>query len=140
MVAKLSQKLSAAKAVKPVAKPVTTRRAASPAPKPAKPAKATKADYVLSDIIPKDAFVWRKSEKAFFIASYSTFTNDDGKDVNSVMFTTGYMRGDGVVNLTGRSGTIPQELLSDPEQGPKFITELAEWLMSFAPEVYAEDK
>lgn len=135
---KLSSKLASKAATKPASKPSTARRAATPKAS-AKPAKAAKPDYKLSDIIPDDAFVWRKSDKAFFIASYSTMSRDDGPDINSIMFTTGYVRNDGVLNLTGRSGTIPQELLSDPVNGPKFIEGLAEWLMSFAPDVYNND-
>jgi hypothetical protein len=134
----------AAPARKPAADP---RRAAKapPAGKPAtKPAsataKATKPAYKLSEILPEDSFIRQTGEKSFFVAYYSTFTPEgETKPRNMVIMSKGYLK-DGELRVSGRSATLPQELLNDPKTGIAFIEEYAAWLAEFVQEKPAKKK
>ena len=80
--------------------------------------------------IPDDALIISVSEKSAFIATYTTFIDDNGKQHDSVVFTKGYRRADGQLTMTGKSGTFPQAMLKGAK-GKKFIADFATWLMTF---------
>lgn len=121
----------------------TPRRAAAnkPAPKASKPeatAKPNKSDWKLSSMLAEDSFCFPVGPTTFFVATYSTFKGNDGVERHTVTFSKGYTADDGkggkVVNLSGKSATLPQELLNNPTTAEPFISGLTDWLLSFVQE------
>jgi hypothetical protein len=126
----IARRASVSRKAATVAAPRKADRKAA-APIPAKAVKNGKAEPAREYApIPEDALIIPTGEKTAFIATYTSFVDDNGKQHDSIVFTKGYKRADGALTMTGKSGTLPQAMFKG-KKGAAQAKAIYDWLLSF---------